>query len=210
MYFSDFIVRNVHHSNAIEGSTLGYFETFSILFNPQEYIGSHTVREIYEAVNLKSAYDYVFKTIDKPLTLDYVKKLGVLINNNILNLTDFRECNVIIKGSQHIPPDYNSVKRLLSQLLYMYNNTSISDIDTALAQFHLDFEHIHPFQDGNGRTGRLLVAREYLKRDLLPPIIGVSDRFLYRSFLESNNVVGLAELFHNMRSVEKARASQFI
>lgn len=153
-YFNDLITRSVHHSNAIEGNTLSYFETYSLLFNSSEYINSRQIREIYEAINLKYVLDYVILNSNKPITLDMIIKIATFINKNILDIKGFREDYVSIRGSQHTPPSHLYIRKYLAEILYTYYNSK-EDLDTKIARLHIDFERVHPFQDGNGRTGRV-------------------------------------------------------
>lgn len=72
-YFEDYITRSVYHSNAIEGSTLSYYETYQIIFNcsSDELLTNVKPRELYEAINLKYAMDYIFNHLDEDITASY-------------------------------------------------------------------------------------------------------------------------------------------
>jgi len=204
-YFNDLITRSVYNSNAIEGNTLSYFETYSLLCKYTEYIiNSRTVREIYEAINLKYALDYTIRNIDKEITAEMIIKVAKFINKGILDINSFRECCVSIKGSQHIPPSPIYIRNSILELLYNYYK-STDDIDYKIAKFHIDFERIHPFQDGNGRTGRVFILKEYLKNEMLPPVITVEQRTLYIDYLDRYNIEGLANLLKNNREFEESR-----
>ena len=203
-YFNDLITRSVYNSNAIEGNTLSYFETYAILFSKDEIINKRRAREIYEAINLKYAIDYVMRNSNKDISLDMIIKIATFINKNINKIDNFREDYVRIKGSQHIPPSHLEIRHRLMEVLYKYCYSS-EDIDIKIARFHIDFERIHPFQDGNGRTGRVLIFKEYINNGLLPPVITVEQRTDYMNLLENYDIEGMARLLRENRMAEEYR-----
>lgn len=69
-YFEDFIIQSIYHSNAIEGNTMSYAETYSIVFNDNSMKVHSTPRKIYEAINLKYAFHYILENLDIDLSLD--------------------------------------------------------------------------------------------------------------------------------------------
>lgn len=91
-YFEDFITRSVYHSNAIEGNTLSYYETYQIIFNcsSTEDMNNVKPRDIYEAINLKYAMDYIFRHLNEDVTPSYIIRLGQIINKNINEIDSFR------------------------------------------------------------------------------------------------------------------------
>ena len=108
-YLEDFVTRSTYHSNAIEGSTLTYAETYAILFNDNSFkINNKEPKEIYEAINHKKALFLLFenlKTTDSFITESFIKQINETINNDILNTSGYRKVSVIIRGSEHIPPE---------------------------------------------------------------------------------------------------------
>ena len=78
-----------------------------------------------------------------------------------------------------------------------------------LESVYIEFERIHPFEDGNGRTGRLLINYELLKNNLPPVVIAKEDRVKYFEFLRNNNSTGLAEWFKELSTNEKERMGKF-
>lgn len=208
-YFEDFVTRSIYNSNAIEGNTISYAETYAIIFNNNDMTVSAQPREIYEAINLKYAMNYVLKTLDEEITPEYMKKIGITINKNIDEIDGFRKGKVFIKGAVHIPPEAAYVPMLIQELLYDYRNNSSENIFEKLAEFHLRFERIHPFKAGNGRTGRVLLSKEFMKNGYPPLIIPIEDRAKYMKLLAEQDVDGLAKFFSEKTAYEVERMKEF-
>lgn len=121
-YLEDLITRSTYHSNAIEGSTLTYTETYAILYNDNSFkIEGKEPREIYEAINHKSALELVFQNLQNDDGFDerFIKRLNETINRNIKETEGFRIVQVFIQGSDHIPPEPEKVPNLMNY--YVYN-----------------------------------------------------------------------------------------
>lgn len=207
-YFEDFITRSVYHSNAIEGNTISYAETYSIVFNQNDITITAKPREIYEAINLKYALSHVLQHLEDDLSSGLMKELAILINKNINEIDGFRKGPVYIRGAEHVPPEAAYVPQLVQELLYDYRN-STEDIFYKIAKLHLDFERIHPFSDGNGRTGRILIAKELMKNGYPPMVIPLEDRAKYMKFLADQNTAELAKYFEKKVEEERERMSRF-
>ena len=113
-----------------------------------------------------------------------------------------------IQGSEHIPPEPEKVPNLMMYYIYNYNHDE-QDIFTKIAKYHIEFERIHPFEDGNGRTGRLLINYELLKNDLPPIVIVKEDRVMYFEFLRNNDSNGLAKWLKELSTREEERLERF-
>ena len=210
-YLEDLITRSTYHSNAIEGSTLTYAETYAILYNDNSFkIEGKEPREIYETINHKKALELVFKNLQNEDGFDerFIKKLNETINRDIKDTEGYRLVQVFIKGSEHIPPAPEKIPNLMNYFVYNYNHDE-EDIFTKIARYHIEFEKIHPFEDGNGRTGRLLLNYELLKNDIPPVIISKEDRVEYFEFLKNNDSTGLAECLRSLSTEEKERMEKF-
>ena len=210
-YIEDLVTRSTYHSNAIEGSTLTYAETYAILYNDNSFkIEGKEPREIYEAINHKEALNIVFENLQEKREFDerFIKKLNETINKNIKETSGFRKVQVFIQGSDHIPPEPEKVPNLMNYYIYNYNN-DVEDIFLKIAKYHIEFEKIHPFEDGNGRTGRLLLNYELLKNDLPPVVISKDERVKYFEFIRKNDSSGLAEWFKELSNAEEQRMQKF-
>lgn len=176
----EFTVNNCYHSNAIEGSTLTLKETAMIL---QEgiTIAEKPIKEHLEAIGHKDAFDYITELVnaDTELSERVIKEIhSLVLMADRENRGVYRRVPVMIMGSEHTPPQPYLVPKLMEQLVIDYRNSTY-DIITAVSMLHLEFESIHPFIDGNGRTGRLLLNFELMKSGLLPVNIKFTDRMKY-------------------------------
>lgn len=210
-YLEDLITRSTYHSNAIEGSTLTYAETYAILYNDNSFkIQGKEPREIYEAINHKKALELVFKNLQGNDAFDerFIKKLNETINKDIKDTEGYRTVQVFIRGSEHIPPEPEKIPNLMTYFVYNYNHDE-EDIFTKIARYHIEFERIHPFEDGNGRTGRLLLNYELLKNNISPVVISKEERVKYFEFLKNDNITGFAEWLRDLSTEEKIRMEKF-
>lgn len=210
-YLEDFTTRFTYHSNSIEGSTLTYAETYAILYNDNTFkIQGKEPREIYEAINHKKALDLVFNELNNSndVSEQLIRKINKIINTDIKDLDGYRTVQVFIKGSEHIPPKPEQIPNLMMYYVYNYNNDS-DDIFKKIAKYHIEFERIHPFEDGNGRTGRILINYELLKNNIAPIVISVDDRVKYFEYLKNEDVDGLAKWFLELSNKELERLQSF-
>lgn len=208
-YFEDFITRSVYHSNRIEGNTLSMAETYAIIFNDNSFKVTAAPREIYEAINLKYALSYMMDHCMKPLSQDFIKYIGIQINKNISEIDGYRRVFVAIRGAEHLPPAPGMVPNMMMQFIYNYERTVFSSPYERAAQAHIDFERIHPFPDGNGRTGRVLIKYEMLRNDLSPIVIPADRRTEYFDMLAGCDVPSLTAFFQELSEAERERIQQF-
>ncbi len=210
-YLEDLITRSTYHSNAIEGNTLTYAETYAILYNDNRFkIEGKEPREIYETINHKRALELLFNNLQNSKELDerLIKKLNEIINRDIKDTEGHRTVQVFIQGSEHIPPEPEKIPNLMLYHIYNYNHDE-QDIFSKIAKYHIEFEKIHPFEDENGRTGRLLINFELLKNDLPPVIIAKEDRVKYFELLKNNDSTDLAKWLKDLFIEEETRMKKF-
>lgn len=175
------IPEQVYNSNAIENSTLSLSETEKILLqiDLDRFI---TERELFETKNLARVVSYI-ETLskEKELTLESILLLHRMLMSNINDeiAGRFREKNEFVRVGTYIAPNPKEVKNLLENMLIHYNASINENIIKKLARFHLTFEHIHPFLDGNGRIGRVLNNYILLREGFVPINIKFIDREKY-------------------------------
>lgn len=187
-----FLVDWTYNSNAIEGNTLTLLETKVVLEGIT--VGGKSLREHFEVVNHKEAVLYVEEIISnqEPLTEHIIKQLHYLILKNIRDRDagKYREVNVFITGSKHVPPMNSLVPPRMRELVdWLYSDEAgdLHPIERA-AKFHHDFVYIHPFVDGNGRTGRLLMNLLLMQNGYPVTVIKNATRHEYYKALEKASV----------------------
>ncbi len=129
-----------------------------------------------------------------------IKAIAEQINKSINDISGYRRVQVMIRGAEHIPPAPQQVVSLMMELVYAYNLDIRGGRDPfeREAEFHIRFERIHPFEDGNGRTGRILLNRGLLLSDVAPAVISVDDRAHYLDLIGHQDVAGLAGLLRRL------------
>ena len=175
------VPEQVYNSNAIENSTLSLEETEKILLqiDLDRYINQ---REIFETKNLARVVEYIdAKTKEIALHLDMILFLHKMLISNIRDdvAGRFRNPKEWVRVGTHIAPDPQLVLDLLRKLLKDYEDSAQTHIVRKIALFHLMFEHIHPFVDGNGRIGRVLNNYLLMRDGYVPINIAFVDRALY-------------------------------
>lgn len=182
-----FLSMFISNSNAIEGSRLTVKETFNLLFNDITPKGS-TKKEVYMAFNLLNAWEYLEKNYKHFPSHADLWKLHSLVNKNIEDDTSLESYK---KVQNYIGDIYTSswlfVDEKMETLLQWIKNAykKIDDFEVAF-QSHAQFEIIHPFVDGNGRVGRLLLNWLLMHKGLMEFAIHVSKRSEYITALENS------------------------
>ena len=193
----EFIVEYTYNSNAIEGNTLTLRETDMVLRGLT--IDQKPLKDHLEAVGHKEAFDYVRELVrDRvPMSENVIKQIHYLV---LLDKREdrgvYRRVPVRIMGAQHEPVQPYLIQPKMEQLMLNYSE-STEHIIPKLARFHIEFEGIHPFIDGNGRTGRLLVNLELMKAGFPPIDIKFTDRMAYYNAFDEYYVK------HNVSAMEK-------
>ena len=170
----------VYNSNAIENSTLTIFETEQILLD-MEISRNISLREIFEARNLAKVTNYIYKNRKKlEINIETILLLHKMLISNIDNniAGRFRKENEYVRVGKYIAPAPEKIKSLINKLLNNFQNSD-EDILSKVSEFHLFFEMIHPFVDGNGRIGRVLINLMLLKTGFPPVIIRDSEKRCY-------------------------------
>ena len=193
----EFTVEYTYNSNAIEGNTLTLRETDLVLRGLT--IDQKPLKDHMEAVGHKEAFDYVRELVQEkaPMSERVIQQIHYLV---LADKKDdrgvYRRVPVRIMGAQHEPVQPYLIRPMMEQLLADFA-ASQEHIVTKLARLHIEFEGIHPFIDGNGRTGRLLVNLELMKAGYPPIDIKFTDRMAYYDAFDEYHVK------HNLSAMEK-------
>ena len=195
----EFVVEYTYNSNAIEGNTLTLRETDLVLRGLT--IEQKPLKDHMEAVGHKEAFDFVSELVKEnvPISESIIKQIHYLV------LADkredrgvYRRVPVRIMGAPHEPVQPYLIEPKMEQLLHDFVEHK-EHIVTKLARFHIEFEGIHPFIDGNGRTGRLLVNFELMKKGYPPIDIKFADRVSYYNafdeYYAKHNLSAMENLF---------------
>lgn len=184
----EFTINNTYHSNAIEGSTLTLRET-ALILQEGVTIAEKPIKEHLEAIGHKNAFACIIELADSKTELSerVIKDIhSLVLMGDRENMGVYRRVPVMIMGSEHTPPQPYLVPKLMEELVLDYNEKyNTADIIEIASELHLRFESIHPFIDGNGRTGRLLLNLELMKQGLLPINIKYADRMKYYDSIDN-------------------------
>ena len=179
-----FILSLTYNSNTIEGSTLSENETAAIIFHNKTF-PSKSMTEHLEAKNHQTALEHLFNflLLKESINEKLILKLHEILMNGIHSDAGFyRRHAVRIVGSN--VPTANHVKvPYLMEALVSNINKKVKDLIRQTAVIHSKFEQIHPFSDGNGRIGRLILNAMLLKENLPPAVIKQKEKQKYYTFL---------------------------
>jgi len=211
--YESFVSLFTYDSTNIEGNTLTLQETSQLLF--ENITPRKSLREINEVINHKKAFDFIL-TNKKDISKDLILQLHKLVVQSTLKpelesqIGKYRTLQVYIRGTNWLPPKSEDVPKEMGSLLSWYskNNKSLHPLILA-TYFHSAFETIHPFVDGNGRVGRLLMNL-ILHRHKYPMInIPNQKKHIYYKALEDSQLKGdlrgLIKFLFDLLKEEKIR-----
>ena len=189
-------VRMTYNSNHIEGSKLSEDQT-RLIFETRTInaTGGVPVDDIIETVNHFRAIDYVIDVAEDELTEEIIKELHRILKQGTADASlswfavgDYKKRANVVGGRETAKP--KDVPARMKALLSSYSAADVITVDNIIA-FHHEFESIHPFQDGNGRVGRLIALKECLHYGIVPFIIEDAKKaFYYRGLAEWENEKG--------------------
>ncbi len=180
-------VKLAYNTNRIEGSKLSeeqtryIYETNTVFIENGETAAN--VDDIIETVNHFSCFDYMLDIADEALAEEHIKKFHHLLKNNTsdskkswFRVGDYKAKPNVVGGIETSLPSQvpSDMKKLLSS--YLQKGSMVFE---DIVDFHFQFEQIHPFQDGNGRVGRLIIFKECLAHNIIPFIVEDDYKFFY-------------------------------
>lgn len=201
--YEKFKVEFLFHSNKMEGSTFSKDQIYKVI-KEKEVEGQHKLDDVYETKNSIDLFEFVVDTITEPLSESLIKEYHSLLMKNSNDIIQSH----LAGRYRPIPAEISSVDLELSdpatinydmeKLLDNYNNNEVHSI-YSIATFHKDFEHIHPFHDGNGRVGRFIMMKQCVDNNI--DLIAIDSKFEkeYKNSLyiaqKDNNIEPLVEVF---------------
>lgn len=188
-----FILKLTYHTNRIEGSTLTEPDTAAILFD-NAALPDKTLTEHLEAKNHQTALNFLFEHVLQKEKIDenFVLKLhGILMNGVRPDAGSYRRHAVRIVGANVPTANYLRISHLMPDVVKEATKAKgAKDIVSVSASVHAQFEQIHPFSDGNGRVGRLLMNAMFLVANFTPAVIRQEQKRLYYTYLHKAQTKG--------------------
>ncbi|MCD8216837.1 MAG: Fic family protein [Clostridiales bacterium] len=204
-FVRDFALRFCWSSNAIEGNTLSLEETVSVI-EYDEVQSGHTYSEYRDAKNLYHSVQKMMIPFQKrELTEEWIKTA----NGYIRGMEGaYRKGKVYIGSlveAVHYPPDPERVPELMKSFFAKWNDSytgkNLSEKMELFAKEHIEFESVHPFQDGNGRVGRMLLSQRMINEGFLPIAISPTGKYR-RAFLRYEKRGDLSQMIHEICKAE--------
>lgn len=198
------------NSNKIEGSQLSEEQT-QYLFDEDKIYSENgeslSLDDINETINHFSGFDYILEHVFEEIDINMVKKLHYLLKRNtsdernpLTPVGDFKiKSNVIGLIEQVQATDPDKVELELSTLIADYAKREVIQLED-IVDFYVKFEQIHPFADGNGRVGRLIIFKECLKHNIIPSIVLDKHRHFYMMGLKEYDHVSKERLLETFRA----------
>ena len=187
-----------HHSNAIEGTTLSYGETKELL-ELGHTAGHKPIGEQLVILGFAKAYDVIVREAGNKENLidsSFIKDIHAIVFEDALQVAPeyvsrpigaYRIDERHIKGVDIPLSAPNMIANDIENLLYRMKSNNLTLLD--IAEFHILFERIHPFADGNGRVGRLIMAYQAIQNNIVPPLIKNEDREKYLKAINEKNAL---------------------
>ena len=217
-YLDDMLVRLAHHSAGIEGNTISLPATVSIILNGTLPVSSGaTVREFYEIENHKLAFSNLLDHLENndKLSVSIIKEIHADLTDRLqYDKGEFKKNENLIIGAefQTATPGETPflVQQLVDNLDYRLENATTEEkkLESVL-DTHIQFERIHPFSDGNGRTGRMLMNYSLLQEGFPPLIIDKETKATYVELLANQDSSGFLSFAKEILAKELKRMQAF-
>ena len=217
-YLDDILVRLAHHSAGIEGNTISLPATVSIILNGTLPISSGaTVREFYEIENHKQAFSNMLDHLENndTLSVSIIKEIHADLTDRLqYDKGQFKKNENLIIGAEFQTASPSETPFLVQQLVdnldyRLENATTEEEKLESVLDTHIQFERIHPFSDGNGRTGRMLMNYSLLQEGFPPLIIEKETKATYVELLAKQDVSGFLSFAKEILAKEQKRMQYF-
>jgi len=189
--YNQLVLSLTYNSNSIEGSTLTESDTAAIIFENQTLKNKDLIEHI-EAKNHQTAMEFLFNNMKKNFKIseDFILEMHKMLMNSIRDDAGrYRNHGVRIVGANVSTANYLKVHKLMKELIDEINEAH-KDLIQHISKIHSKFEQIHPFSDGNGRIGRLIMVAMLLRKSYAPAIIKQEKKKLYYKYLQKSQQKG--------------------
>lgn len=200
------IAESVYNSNAIENSTLTLKETEKIIME-MEISRNISLREVFEAKNLARIFSFLKNNEKKQeLTKDTILFFHKMLLENINEKISgrFRSSNEYVRVGAHIGAIPEKISSLINELLFEYSSNNSTYFLDKIARFHLEFEAIHPFNDGNGRIGRFLINLQLANLEF--PAVVIKNKGKIKYYMAFNEFNYSKDIKPMLKIINKALA----
>lgn len=216
-YLDDMLIRMAYHSSGIEGNTISLPETVSIILESALPRSGKSIREFYEIENHRQAFVQLLDSLanNQPLTAGLVQDFHALLVDRLQHdKGQFKQVQNAIVGAEFQTASPSETPYLMTRwadnTAYRLDQAQTEEeMLDVLADSHIQLERIHPFSDGNGRTGRLVLMYLAMKYLGAPVIISKEQRAHYMELLAEQDSKTLAELLKGSLDYERERKEQF-
>lgn len=214
-YQDDILVRIAYHSSAIENNRITLNETITILLEDKMPNSNFSIREFFEVENHRQALNFVWENLSQSLDLYKIKKIHAYLLDRLNHERgQFKTQRNAIAGASFNTASVQETPLLMQQWIDNTNyRLSIAKSNEEkikiILESHIQFERIHPFIDGNGRTGRLIMLQQFLQNNLVPFIIQKDNKKMYLDILDNQDVEEFYKLYQKYYDFELTKLEIF-
>ncbi|WP_104748615.1 Fic family protein [Helicobacter cetorum] len=216
-YAMDLTIRMAHHNSAMEGNSLTLGDTMSILLDRKTPIKSVSLDEVYEIENYRNFVPFILDILERDKAIDehlICHFHSVLMRNILPDYGKFKSTYNEIIGAKKPTASPAMVQPRINELCLKIQNDltlNLSDEEKLkkIVEHHIEFEEIHPFTDGNGRTGRALMFYQSIKANLTPFVIEVATRSEYMNAMREQDTNALLSIIKHCQEVELEKIERY-
>ncbi|WP_043902626.1 Fic family protein [Helicobacter cetorum] len=216
-YAMDLTIRMAHHNSAMEGNSLTLGDTMSILLDRKTPIKSVSLDEVHEIENYRNFVPFILDILERDKAIDehlICHFHSVLMRNILPDFGKFKSTYNEIIGAKKPTASPAMVQPRINELCLKIQNDlalNLSDEEKLkkIVEHHIEFEEIHPFTDGNGRTGRALMFYQTIKAHLTPFVIEVTTRSEYMNAMREQDTNALLGIIKHCQKIELEKIERY-